>query len=92
MRTRYFGVLEGVSVEAKALAREAAARSWLSEPSGWTGWWGRRRPRCSWARSQRNEVEKARARLRTGRGQALDAYACREPDRGARRAPEGSQH
>jgi ubiquinone/menaquinone biosynthesis C-methylase UbiE/uncharacterized protein YbaR (Trm112 family) len=30
MRTRYFGVLEGVTVEAKAMAREAAARSGLS--------------------------------------------------------------
>ena len=30
MRTRYFGVLEGVSLEAKAMAREAAAASGLS--------------------------------------------------------------
>jgi ubiquinone/menaquinone biosynthesis C-methylase UbiE len=30
MRTRYFGVLEGVTVEAKALAREAAAKAGVS--------------------------------------------------------------
>jgi hypothetical protein len=30
MRTRYFGVLEGVSIEAKALARKAAAQTGLS--------------------------------------------------------------